>query len=352
MRYTISRMPVLVARRGFLHLVAKGRTHPTAEKEPVSAHPVKALLPSGQPDSQNKQRTRRIWDKDELRPSQSRLSRRLRMVLTKYAMLLCLAAALICTLSVPLLSSIKVGHISVEGAVRCDAEQVTSLCGVSVGDEMYAHDVDDIAARVKAAYPQLRAVTVKRERGGFTIVLTESTPRWALLLTDGRVALVDDDGYMSEICERSQTPEGVCLLDMQLPMLPPNEEDGDMQEQIATAGQYIKGSSPALALVERLSDALDEVPLHAPPAMLDLGDIYAVTLTLEDGTQLLLHECRDAMRQLQRAKGALDSYFLTHPVTDTFHTLRVDVDDFLRVSIRAVPKTGQEQAENTQNPEN
>lgn len=353
MRYTISRMQVLVARRGFLRLVAKGRPSESNEKEPISAHPVAALIPKGQGgEHNNSQHTRRTWDKDELRPSQSRMSRRLRMGLTKMAILCCFVLALVCALSVPLLSSFKVRHINVEGAVRYAAEDIVSLCGVNVGDELLAHDVDGIAARVKSAYPYLRGVSVRRELGGFVIVLAESQPRWGLLLSDGRIALIDGDGYIGEVCDQSLVPEGVCLLRMELPALPPETEDGEPQVQTPTPGKYIQGSSRVLMLHAKLSEALDEITLHAAPAALDLSDIYAVTLTLEDGTQISLHECSDALRQLEHAKAALDSYFLTHPAIGDAHTLVVDVDDYMRVSIRRVPKTVPDQTENAQKTEN
>ena len=351
MRYTISRMPVLVARRGFLRLVAKGRPDKAQEKEPISARPVAALIPVKQGSDDKQRYSRRTWDKDELRPSESRMSRRLRMGLVKAAMLLCLVLALVLTLSVPLLSSFKVRHIDVEGAVRCEVGGIVSQSGVRIGDELLAQDADEIASRLRAAFPALRAVDVRRELGGLTITLTESHPHRALVLSDGRVALIDGDGYISEVCDRALVPEGVCLLHMELPTLSPATEDGEPQAQIPTPGNYIQGSSKALTLHAELSAAMDNISLHAAPAELDLSDIYAVTLTLGDGTQIMLHECSDAVRQLEHAKAALESYFLTHPAVDELHTLVVDVDDFMRVSIRRVPKTASEQTENAQNPE-
>ena len=172
------------------------------------------------------------------------------------------------------------------------------------------------------------------------------------MLADERVALIDGDGYIGEVCDQSQIPEGVCLLRMELPLLLPETEDGEPQSQIPSPGNYIQGSSRALTLHAKLAAALDEMSLHALPAELDLTDIYAVTLTLADGTQLNLHECSDAVRQLEHAKAALDSYFMTHPATDGAYTLTVDVDDFLRVSIRRVPKAVSEQTEDVQNAEN
>ncbi|MBR0443391.1 MAG: FtsQ-type POTRA domain-containing protein [Clostridia bacterium] len=338
----------LAARRGFLRASAKDE--PNTEKkseQPPTARPITALLPATL-SNEKAPWSRRTWGKDEPRPSQVHLTKHMRMILTKYAIVLCLALALVCVIAVPVLSSIKVRHIRVEGAMYYTEQDIISLTEISIGDELLKHDMQDIEARLTEKCPYLLSVRVRREGAGLSIVLTESTPRWALMLPDGRVALVDGERYIGEVCEQSQAPEGLCTLYMSLPMLPSEQNDEVLLPQIAQAGQYIKGTSPALTLLEELSSVLDAVALPSAPATLDLNDVYSVTLTLADGTQLLLHECSAPEQQLSRAATAIQGYVATHPDLALTHTLVVDVDDTFRVSVRSVPKNSQENGESEQ----
>ncbi len=336
------RNAALAARRGSLVASDKNKTR----EEPPSAHPVAALVPTATLTSSEKHR--RAWAADELRPSMQRLSKRVRMRLTKYAIVACLCTALLCALAVPALSSVKVRHIRVEGAVHHTQDGIALLSGVKIGDELFLHHAEDIEARLKEQCPYLLDVRVRREGAGLSILLTESTPRWALVLSDGRVALVDADGYICEVCTKEQAPKDLCTLYMPLPMLPSEEDEEVLQPQTAVAGKYIEGSSSALTLLDRLSSALPAVALPAAPASLDLSDIYSVALTLDDGTQILLHECSDPARQLSRAALAIDSYMATHPDASATQVLIVDVDEAFRVSIRSVPKPAQETQDKTE----
>jgi hypothetical protein len=336
----------LAARRGFLRLSGKKKTSEEQTVNTPSAHPISALLPT--PTAPSKGGQRRTWAEDESRPSMSRLSRRMRMKLTKYAIALCLCAALLCALAVPVLSSIKVRHIRVEGAQHYEQERIALLTEVNIGDELLKCNLKQIEAHLMEQCSYLLSARVRRDGAGLHIVLTESTPRWALVLSEGRVALVDTDGYVCEVVGPEQISEGLCMLYMPLPMLPSEENEQVMQAQNIKAGQYIVGTSEALSLLERISSALDTVTLPAAPALLDLNDVYSVILTLEDGTQLLLHTCSDAERQLRRAVTAIESYTSMHPGVTATQDLIVDVDESFRVSIRAVPKILQGMQEKTE----
>ena len=353
MRQTILRMlragrnVTLAARRGFLRSSGKKKMSDEQTASTPSAHPITALIPTAAASSKDKQR--RTWGKDELRPTVSRLSKRMRMKLTKYAIVACFCLALLCAIAVPVLSSIKVRHISVEGARHYEKERIAVLTEVDIGDELLKCNLKEIEARLKEQCPYLLSVRVHRGGAGLHIALTESTPRWALALSDGRVAVVDIDGYVCEVSAQEKIFEGLCTLHMPLPMIP-SEEDGKtiLQPQIATAGQYIVGTSAARTLLDQISSALDAVTLPSPPAVLDLNDVYSVTLTLEDGTQLLLHTCADAERQLSRAVTAIESYVSTHSDLTATQDLIVDVDESFRVSIRSVPKILQGTQEKTE----
>ena len=330
------RKATLAARRGFLRAAEKVGEEDGAQQAPPSARPITALVPTV--TSANGGKERRAWSQDELRPSQVRLSRRIRLKLAKHAIIACLALSLLCVIAVPVLSSVKIKHIRVEGAVHYSVSDIVLATGVSVGDELFKHDLKEIEARLLNGNPYLLSVRVRRSGAGLSILLTESTPRWALALSDGRVALMDGNGYICDVREQSDIPQGLSALHMPLPMLASEEQEGELQEQIVRAGAYIKGSSPTLTLFARLTLALEGVSLPSPLCLVDLDDIYSVTLTLENGTRLLLHDCADPERQLDRAVAALESYSATHPDASETHDLAVDVDEYFRVSIRSVPK--------------
>ena len=59
-----------------------------------------------------------------------------------------------------------------------------------------------------------------------------------------------------------------------------------------------------------------------------------ITDTLSDGTVVALHECKDPERQLRVATEAIRTYRDFHGYLEG--DVRVDVDDFFRVSLRPI----------------
>ena len=309
----------------------------------MSADPVTALLPCDLPRSRTR-RERRVdaAKTDEVLPSGLRFSHHLRRRIVGRAMLLCFTVSLLCVLAVIVLSSVRVRSVSVSGGRFYTETDIGRLSGVRVGDELLVHHENDIEARLLESCPYLKDVSVKRSSDGFSIRLTECVPCYAVLLEDGRVALMDETRYVAAVVRVDEQPDTLCTVTLPLPTVESPGEEGEERVQIAqipVEGQYIQGSNAELLLLDSIGQALGEVELGCEVAWIDLSNRYAVTLTLSDGTVIGLHSAQQPSRQLRSVAASLNIYFSTHPALSGTERLAVDVDDSSRVSIRIVPKT-------------
>lgn len=283
-------------------------------------------------------------DKDIPLPSKTRLSRRKRLILTRGGMLFCFGAAVLCILSVPVLSSFRVRHIEIEGISHYAEQDILSIVGVSENDELLAVSPDEVKATLRENCPYLTEIDVRRGLGKLKITVVECVPRWALLTDDGRAVLLTENLYVPEICAAEAVSPDICVLRMALPELVSTENNGDMQTLRPEVGSFITGSSSALSLLSRITEALNGLILPSQPTSLDLSNLYAVTLTLADGTVINLHECTDPTQQIKNAAAAVSAYRLTGSIADGY-VLYVDADYFSRISIRTVPRIVGENAE-------
>lgn len=257
-------------------------------------------------------------------------------------MLFCFAVSLACVVAVALLSAVRVQHLTVSGHGVYTESEIRQLSGVRIGDELLSLREHEIASRLLAACPYLKDVDVKRGRDGVSIRLTECVPCYALLLEDGRIALMDETRYVADIVDAGKQPEALCVVTLPLPTVDGPTEDGEetvQLPQIPTEGDYIRGSNAELLLLDSIGQALGKVTLGCEAASIDITDRYAVTLTLTDGTVIELHSALQPARQLSLVEASLATYFATHPPMSETDRLSVDVDDSYRVSIRLVPKT-------------
>ncbi len=304
--------------------------------------PISALVPISSDTASTSENRHTVGGLRELLASKVRFTRHLRILWVRRTMIVCAAAAVLCLLSASLLSLFRIKQIQIIGRFHYTEQQILSIADISVGDELFAISPKHVEQRLMDACPYLYSVDVERKGLQYHITLDEREVIWALTRPDGRVALLDEELYVPEICMLSELPGGVCLLLMELPLMEPSEEkDAIPQPQILTVGSQIVGESSALTLLEQLTVALERVTLPEPPTTLDLTDRYAVTMTLNDGTVVKLHECADAERQLTLAFRALEAYRKTHAEMPEGTSLCVDVDDFLRVSVRPIQKNDQ-----------
>jgi hypothetical protein len=170
--------------------------------------------------------------------------------------------------------------------------------------------------------------------------VTECEPRYALLLEDGRMALMDETRYVAEVRGGGELPEGPCAVRLPLPPLTQEQEDGEIEllDQVPVAGAYIQGSNAELALLDVLGQALEAVPLTSDTALIDLSDRYDVRLTLTDGTTVALHSAPQPERALRAVAASREVYLATHAAIPETSALALDVDESCRVSLRIVPR--------------
>ena len=301
-----------------------------------TARPTSALVALAAQQEQGKRRT---IDVQAPLPSDESFVRQFLRVWTRRLMLLCAVGAICLAAAVPLLSMVKVKQIDVSGYAHYDAKTLADGTGVAVGDELLSCSPGAIQAALLQGYPYLASVSVDRALSGkISIVVTERTPLWALAVSEDQVALLDDTMWVLEICPKNTMSDALCLVEFEL--FPPTEEsEGEEQEneqedeppKEVTVGQTYDGNKPAIAKLNAIAEAMRGVALFDGVEHIDMSDPYAVTVTLSDGTVLLLHEALKPEEQLRAAKSAMEAY---RAQSGDIGPLRVDVDDFSRVNIR------------------
>jgi len=227
---------------------------------------------------------------------------------------------------------LRVQGVYAVGASHYDEQAILDMAGIAVGDELLSTAPDETEQRLLRNMPYLATVSVERTlRGQVTIVVTERTPLFALEMGDGQVALLDEHMRVLELGQRDVIGMSLCQVAFEL--FPRDDE------QTMTPGDTYRGNPTAVGKVSAILEAALSLCPETPPVRLDMNDPYNVQLTLSDGTVIALHECTSPQRQLRTAMDAIETYRDFHGHVD--ETLRVDVDDFFRVSLRPLPPAGQ-----------
>ena len=300
--------------------------HQPREQSDDLPHPVE--LPVLRPDSHRNTKT------DAPQPSDQSFLRQLGRVWIRRAMLLCAICAIALAVAVPLLSLLRVQGVYAVGASHYDEQAILDMAGIAVGDELLSTAPDAIEQHLLQNMPYLATVSVERTlRGQVTIVVTERTPLFALEMGEGQVALLDENMRILEIGQADTMNTILCQVRLEL------FSKGTEQEQQMTPGSTYQGNPKAIGKVTEILDAALFLCAETPLVCLDMRDPYDVMLTLSDGTVIALHECTSPQRQLRTAMDAIRTYRDFHGHVDG--ALRVDVDDFFRVSLRPLASASQ-----------
>lgn len=267
-------------------------------------------------------------------PSGDGFARQFFRAWTRYLMLLCAILAICLTVSVPLLSRVRVRSVEVTGQGYYSEEVLSLATEIKIGDELLAISPGKIQRQLLEQYPYLSSVRVERTLSGrIHIAVTERTPAWAFYLSEERVALLDENMWVLEVLSPDKAL-GLCTVKMELF----TQTAGAEQENPALEpGTTYNGNPSAVSKLAALSEAIDGLHLTEPPCLIDMSDLYAVRVCLGDGTEIALHECRLPNEQLRAGIGALQAYRAQH---QNDAPMLVDVDDFSRVTLRPVKEIG------------
>ncbi len=263
-------------------------------------------------------------------PSGEAFARRYLRIWTRRLMIFCLVLILCCVAALPLLSRLRVKRVIVEGCAHYNTQYLTEQSGVSVGDELLLCEPGDIQAGLIARCPYLRSVSVERKlTGDLYISVTERRPCFALTISPHEVALLDETMQVLEVCPSDDYDRSLSAVQMEL--FP--GADG----QAIEAGKRYAGNASALEKLTLLFEALSDYPeisIHS----FDLINLYAVSLTLTDGTVFALHDLSSPEKQLRTAVGALGAY---RQKTGETAPVMVDVDEFCNVFVGALAPNGE-----------
>lgn len=262
-------------------------------------------------------------------PSSEAFARRYLRVWTRRLMIVCLLLIVLCVAAVPLLSRLQVKHVVVEGCVHYDAPYLTEQSGVKIGDELLLCSPGDVQARLLAHCPYLLSAQVERKLSGEVYIrVTERRARFALILSETEIALLDETLRVLELCSSADGDAALCTVRMDLS----SQADG----WAIAPGMTFEATPAAQSKLTTLLDALAGEP-QLSVYMLDMTDLYAVTITMEDGTVFALHDCAAPERQLRTAMAALEAY--RQKTGDTAPVL-VDVDSIGGVFVGVLPQNG------------
>jgi cell division septal protein FtsQ len=268
-------------------------------------------------------------------PSGEGFARQFFRAWTRRLMLFCGLLAVALSLAVPLLSLLRVSEVTLEGQGHYGEDVLLATADIVVGDELLAFRPDDIEQDLLATHPYLATARVTRALSGRVhISVTERTPLWALYLSEESVALLDQS---MQVLELTSSGGGLCLVKWEL--FCSEEQSGQEQNKPEIRpGTAYRGNPAAIAKLGDIHAALQSLGYDDSPALVDMSDRYAVTLCLSDGTTIALHECLMPAEQFRAALGALQAYRQQYGDQGP---MSVDVDDFSRVSLRPIPKSGQ-----------
>lgn len=273
-------------------------------------------------------------------PSDEGYARQFFRVWTRRLMLLCALGAVLLSAAVPLLSLLRVSEITLEGEQHYLSDTLLATAAVSVGDELLALSPSEIEQTLLKSHPYLATAKVSRSLSGRVhIHVTERKARWALYLSEEGVALLDES---MQVLELTLSEGDLCLVKWELFVSSDEDtkeqENSEQKEQIVTPGMPYRGNPEAIEKLAAIYGAMQSLGFDEVPELVDMSDRFAVTLHLTDGTAIALHECHAPTEQIRAALGALQAYRQQYGESGP---MLVDVDDFSRVSLRPIPKSGQ-----------
>jgi hypothetical protein len=256
-------------------------------------------------------------------------------MLVRWAMLACLVGALGCSIGVPVLSSFRVQSIEIVGNEHVSQEDILAAAQVAIGDESMRCSEKSIRSRIVEHFPYIKEADVTCGMTSVRIAVTESRVRWAWVLGDGRVALLDREGYVADVRDAGAVDGALCHLFLPQGAQMPSE-----------AGSYVDGTTKGMDVLWRLQSALEAVSLPAA-RVLDISNPYAVVLILEGGVQLHLNECSNPRIQLRAVERNLAAYLSAHPGILDENDLSINITDSLYFTVRPIPKTSAPDTEKT-----
>lgn len=269
-------------------------------------------------------------------PSGDGFARQFFRAWTKRLMILCAVGAVCLWASVPLLSRMRVDNIEISGQLHYSEAELKEALPIEIGSELLAVSLFDAQRALIEACPYLSTVKLERSLSGIIRVeVTERTPTWALVLSEDRVALLDEAMWVLELTGPDRA-EGLCCVKMPL-FSPSDEQKGEQADPTIESGMTYNGNPSAIAKLVALSQAMATLRLTESPMLIDMTDRYAISLRLSDGTTLALHECSMPTEQLKAGIGALQAYRAQH---QNAGPMLVDVDNFSRVTLRPMQEIG------------
>lgn len=263
-------------------------------------------------------------------PSEDTFIHRYLRIWTRRLMIVCIFFVVCCVIAVPALSRLRVKRILIEGCHYYDTNYLAEQSGVLIGEELLLCSPGEIQAELFSRCPYLLTVSVERSlRGDIYISVTERKPCFALLISPNEVALMDKEMRVLEICsfDGYEAFQDVVLIE-----LPANAI-----EQAIVPGQTYENDTGAVERLLALLEAWTSYP-EVLVRSLDMTDLYAVALTLQDGTIFALHDCADPQKQIYTALGALQAY---RQKTGYMAPVIVDVDGLGNVFV-GMPPFGEE----------
>ena len=257
------------------------------------------------------------------------------------------------------LNRLPVREIVFEGNEHYSVEQLASVFPQKVGDPLYVIDPETIRENMLAQCSYLSDVGIEVSlRGTVKVTLKERTVQWALRYdtADDTVgyALLDEQLLVLEYTLESPPACVVICPGIVLPRTGETLLDAAKREAQAYVDRMLEQGMkkseitvpPYEASAKELSERLaciacgfaDGQAAGAPSAV-DFSAAYDYTLTLSDGSVLLLGNAQGLDQQISFAIAAMKDYRSEQGIYATSAPLMVDVRDISRVFVREMGTT-------------
>jgi cell division septal protein FtsQ len=254
-----------------------------------------------------------------------------------------------------------VREIVFEGNEHYSVEQLSLIFPQKVGEPLYLIDPEAIRENMLSQCSYLADVDVEVDLGGTVrVTLTERSAQWALRYdtADDTVAYALLDEQL-RLLEYTQEIPSACVVicpgivlpraGETLPQAAERETQAYVDRMLAEGMKKSQITPPAYETsAEKLGQRLtciaegfvfDDGQAAGMPAAVDFSAAYDYTLTLTDGSVLLLGNAQQLTQQISYAITAMQNYRREQGMYASSVALMVDVRDLSRVFVREMGET-------------
>lgn len=247
--------------------------------------------------------------------------RKIRLGMLRLAIFLLCAAVAVVGLLLLIFPTMKVRDVVVRGNVRFSEAEIVEASGITVGDEIFALDLGEIADRIQRSYPV--GVRISKSTSKVTIEITE---RGSLCISyAGHWFLLDSDLTVVRMSDNESDFAAYPRL-----VLPAVEQ--------LSVGKPVQFHDDGIdrGYITELTRLLEEAGLFSHVTYLDVSEKYHVSYILQGKIRVVLGKVSDMETKMELTEQILGARF----ENDSPYAI-VDVSDLKKTTYRTMQSADQ-----------